>query len=377
MALGWGLIGGGIGSQIGPAHRIAAALDHRFELVACALDADPDKGRADGVSLGVGADRSYGDWREMLKREAGRDDRPDLVTVATPNSTHFTIASALLDAGFHVMCEKPLTTTLDEARQLVRLAHAKGRLCAVNYGYSGYPMVRQMREMVRAGELGDLRLIVAEFAHGFHGSADDADNPRTRWRYDPAQAGISAVFADCGIHALNLACFVSGERVSRLSADFASCVDGRVLEDDAMINFRTEGDIVGRLWTSAVAIGRMHGLGLQVFGSKGGLSWRQEQPNQLRWTKTGGATTILERGGPQCLPCVFETSRLAIGHPEGMIEAFANIYGGLADTIEAGDGAVPEDLPMVEDGAHSIAAIEAAVRSSRDGGAWQTLDAIG
>jgi predicted dehydrogenase len=281
--LNWGMIGGGEGSQIGPAHRMAAGLDGDFAFAAAALDADPEKGRAYAVRLGVA--RPYGDWREMLAGEAGR---LDLVTIATPNATHFEIARAFLDAGVNVLCEKPMTTTVEEAEALVAAATAAGRILAVNYGYTGYPLVRHMRAMVARGDLGAVRLVKAEFAHGHHADAADADNPRVRWRYDPAAAGVSSVFADCGIHALHMASFVTGREVARLSADFASCLPGRELEDDAMVNLRFDGGAVGRLWTSAVTVGRMHGLTLQVFGEKGGLRPRPTAPAASPWAMRRG-----------------------------------------------------------------------------------------
>ncbi len=225
--LNWGMIGGGHGSQIGPAHRLAAGLDGHFTFAAGALDHDPEAGRDNARRLGVAADRAYGDWREMLEDETNRSDRVDLVTVATPNSTHFEISKAFLQAGFNVLCEKPMTVTEAEAEDLVLTARKAGCICAVNYGYTGYALVRHMRAMVGRGDLGKIRLVVAEFAHGHHANAADADNPRVRWRYDPAEAGVSAQFADCGIHALHIASFVTGQEVMKLSADFASCLPGR------------------------------------------------------------------------------------------------------------------------------------------------------
>jgi predicted dehydrogenase len=373
--LNWGMIGGGEGSQIGPAHRLGAGLDSMFDFVAGALDHRPQEGRAYAQSLGVAADRAYGDWREMLEGETGRADRIDLVTVATPNATHFEITKAFLEAGFHVLCEKPMTMTVEEGEEIVRLARETGKICAVNYGYSGYSLVRHMRAMVARGDLGRVRLVVAEFAHGHHADAADADNPRVRWRYDPAQIGASAQFADCGIHALHLAGFVTGHEVVRLSADFASCVEGRALEDDAMVNFRMDGGTVGRLWTSSVAIGRQHGLTIQVFGENGGLRWAQEQPNQLYWTPVGGRVEIIERGEANLSPEADRSTRVTIGHAEGMPLAFANIYADLAEVIHARkEGRAPDpaaDLyPRAEDGLRSMAAVHAAVASASDNGAW-------
>ena len=373
--LNWGMIGGGEGSQIGPAHRLGAGLDGLFDFVAGALDHRAEAGRDYGRRLGLAPDRSYGDWREMLAGEAGRPDRVDLVTVATPNATHYEITRAFLEAGFHVLCEKPMTMTVAEAEEIVGLARETGRICAVNYGYTGYALVRHMRAMVARGDLGRVRLVKAEFAHGHHADAADADNPRVRWRYDPAQAGVSAQFADCGIHALHMASYVTGQEVTRLSADCVSCIESRVLEDDAMVNFRMDGGAVGRLWTSSVAIGRQHGLTLQVFGERGGLRWAQEQPNQLFWMPLGGRLQTIERGEGGLSPEADRASRVTVGHAEGMPLAFANIYRDLAEAIRArAEGRpcdpVADQYPRAEDGLRSMAAVFAVAESGAAGGTW-------
>lgn len=373
--LRWGLVGGGEGSQIGPAHRMAARLDGLFDFVAGALDHRPASGRDFGRRLGLATDRAYGDWREMLEGERNRPDPVDLVTVATPNATHHEITRAFLAAGFHVLCEKPMTMTVAEGEEIVRLARETGRICAVNYGYTGYPLVRHMRAMVARGDLGGIRLVVAEFAHGHHADATDADNPRVRWRYDPKQAGVSAQFADCGIHALHMASFVIGQEVSRLAADTVSCIPSRVLEDDAQVNLRFDGGAVGRLWTSSVAIGRQHGLTLQVFGERGGLRWAQERPDQLHWMPLGGRLQVIERGEAGLSPEADRANRVTIGHAEGMPLAFANIYRDLAEAIAARkEGRSPDpaaDLwPRAEDGLRSMAAVHAVAESGRAGGSW-------
>ncbi len=376
--LNWGLIGGGEGSQIGAAHRIAAAMDRRFRLVAGALDIDPQRGREFAARCGVEAARAYGDWREMLERERALPPaagRLDLVTVATPNFTHYEIAHAFLDAGFDVLCEKPLTTTVEDGLDLAACARERRRVLAVNYGYSGYPMIRQARAMALSGQLGRIRVVVAEFAHGFHAAAADAENPRVRWRYDPQQMGVSSVLTDVGAHALHLACYAIGREVRSVSADFASCVAGRILEDDAMLALRFTGGAVGRLWASAVAAGQMHGLTLRVFGERGGLRWAQEQPNQLYWTPVGESTRILERGAAGLAPEAARSSRIVIGHPEGMLGAFANVYAGLAEALTARrenremDPPGPS-YPTGAEGAHSVAVVHAAARSAADGGRW-------
>ena len=373
--LKWGLIGGGEGSQIGPAHRLGAGLDGYFEFSAGALDHRPEAGREYGQRLGLAADRAYGNWQEMLASEMGREDRIDLVTVATPNATHFEITKAFLEAGFHVLCEKPMTMTVEEGEAIVQIAEKTGQICAVNYGYSGYSLVRHMRAMIARGDLGEIRLVKAEFAHGHHADAADADNPRVRWRYDPAQAGVSAQFADCGIHALHMASFVTGQEVTKLSADTVSCLASRELEDDAMVNFRMDGGAVGRLWTSSIAIGRQHGLGIQVFGEKGGLRWAQEQPNQLYWMPLNERLQVIERGESGLSPEADRSSRVTIGHAEGMPLAFANIYSDLAEAISARKENRPMDpaaglYPNAEAGLRSMAAVFAVAASGKQDGTW-------
>lgn len=373
--LQWGLVGGGRGSQIGPAHRLGAAIDGRFSLVAGALDADPQEGKNFGIELGLSEARSYGDWKEMLSNETKKHERLDLITIATPNSTHFEITKAFLEAGFNVFCEKPMTMTIEEGEAILSISKKMGKLCAVNYGYSGFSLVRQMKSMVKNDQIGKIRLIKAEFAHGHHADAADEDNPRIRWRYDPNQAGVSAVMADCGIHALHMACFVSGEEVIEVSADFVSTISSRQLEDDAMVNFRMTGGVTGRLWSSAIAIGRQHGLTLQIFGEKGGLSWCQERPNQLYFMPLGGRLQVLERGDTSLSSIATAASRVTIGHSEGMPLAFANLYVDIANKLED-DEAVQKKFeerplyPDAEDGLRSIAAVHAAEASSKEMGKW-------
>ncbi len=375
--LRWGMIGGGEGSQIGPAHRLGARLDGLFEFAAGALDHRPEYGVEYGKRLGLG-DRAYGGWQEMLEAEKKRDDKVDLVTVATPNATHFEITKSFLENGFHVLCEKPMTMMVEEGEEIVEIAKKTGNICAVNYGYTGYSLVRHMKAMIARGDIGKVRLVNAEFAHGHHADATDADNPRVRWRYDPAQAGVSAQFADCGIHALHMASFVTGQEVEKLSADTVSCIDARTLEDDAQVNFRMDGGAAGRLWTSSIAIGRQHGLTIQVFGETGGLRWSQEQPNQLYYMPLGQRLQVIERGEAKLSPEADRTTRVTIGHAEGMPLAFANIYTDLAEAISARkEGRVMDPAanlyPRAEDGLRSMAAVYAVAQSGREHGKW--LDA--
>ena len=374
--LRWGLIGGGEGSQIGFVHRAGAELDRQFELTAGAFDVNPDRSVEFGRSLGLPAGRVYRSWPEMLEAETASDDRLDLVTVATPNSTHFEICRAFIEAGFHVFCEKPLTTTLDAARRIERISREHGRLCAVNFGYTGYPLVRQMRAMVAEGEIGQVRLVKAEFAAGFLADANIDANPRVRWRFDPEQAGNSFVMADMGCHAMNLATFVTGQHVESLSADFGYGVEGRRLEDDAAVAFRMTNGAIGRLWVSGLAVGRTHGLTLQVFGEKGGLSWEQEHPDQLRFAELGGPVRILERGMADLSAAAREAGRITVGHPEGMVLAFANLYRDLASAIRSSSPVEggPSMLPGVADGRHMVEVVSAAVESSARKGEWRSVD---
>ena len=376
--LKWGLIGGGEHSQIGFAHRAASVLDRKYDFVAAAMDVDPKRSRDYAVSLGISKDRAYSGWESMLEGERNRDDCLDLVTVATPNDLHFKISRAFLEAGIHVLCEKPLTMTVEQAEKVVQIADHADRILAVNYGYSGYPMIRQMQEMIATGTIGNVRVVVAEFAGGFMADAKDKDNPRVGWRFDPAQAGPSAVSFDLGSHAMHLACFVTGQKVTSIASDFAHGIAGRQLEDDSLSAFRMTKGAIGRLWTSGLAIGRTHGLTVQVFGETGGLRWQQEQPNQLSYTPLNEATRILERGAPYLHPLADRSSRIAIGHPEGLQIAFANIYRDLCDDIISKKSMESESLhrnvyPTGKDGLHSLDIVYAMVDSAKNSSAWTNV----
>lgn len=370
--MNWGLIGGGDGSQIGEAHRMGTRMHNHYEMVAGAMDIDPIKGKAYGMSLGMDEDRAYGSWQDMLAGESVRDDKIELVTVATPNATHYEICVAFLKAGINVLCEKPMTMTVEEGESLKQIATETGQQLIVNFGYSGYPMVRQARAMVASGELGKIRLMVAEFAHGFHADADDADNPRIRWRYDPAQAGVSSILADCGIHALHLATYISGQSIDSLSAHFESMVAGRELEDDASVQLKMSEGSVCRLWSSAVAVGHMHGLNIQIFGEKGGVSWHQEHPNQLQYTQLNRSTRILERGQNGLSQDAEESSRVTIGHTEGFLGAFANIYKDIYSGLRGDEKALAR-LPSVDDGIEMVKVVHRAAESAKSGNQWMPL----
>ena len=376
--LRWGIVGGGDGSQIGFTHRAGAGLDRRFEFSAGAMDVEPGRAREFALELGLSPDRAYGSWQQMLEMEATRKDRIDLVTVATPNSTHFDIAKAFIRKGFNVLCEKPLTNELDQARELVQLARTKRVRAAVNFGYTGYPMVRQMRAMVREGALGAVRVVKTEFAGGFLADTADEDNPRVRWRFDPKLAGVSCAVADLGSHAMHLATFAASQKLVSVSADFASGVEGRQLEDDASVAFRMSKGAVGRMWVSGLAIGRTHGLGISVYGEKGGLKWCQECPEQLQWTPLNDSTRILERGSDCLSDVAVRANRLTIGHPEGMVLAFANLYRDFSDLIAADLAGIDPDplcseIPNFDDGLHMVEMVHASAVSASKEGCWIKL----
>ena len=379
--LNWGIVGGGDGSQIGFAHRAGAELDRRFEFCAGAMDVEPGRAREFALGLGLSPDRAYESWQQMLENEAARSDRVDLVTVATPNSTHFDIAKAFIQEGFNVLCEKPLTNELDQARELARLARSKPVKAAVNFGYTGYPMVRQMRAMIQDGALGAIRVVKTEFAGGFLADAVDQDNPRVRWRFDPKLAGVSCAVADLGSHAMHLATFVTDQNLVSVSADFASGVKGRQLEDDAAVAFRMSKGAVGRMWVSGLAIGRTHGLGMCVYGEKGGLAWFQECPEQLQWTPLNESTRVLERGSDCLSDAAVRANRLTIGHPEGMVLAFANLYRDLSDLIAADLAGIDPDplcseIPGFDDGLHMVEMVHASAVSASNDGRWVKLAEI-
>jgi predicted dehydrogenase len=370
-----GIVGGGSGSLIGGSHRIASRIDDRYELVAGAFDIDSARGRSFARSLGLAEDRIYDDYRQMIAEEARRPDRCDLVTVATPNNLHFEIASALVHSGFDVLCEKPLTTRVEDAEALVESVKKHDRVFAVMYGYTGYPLVREARAMIRAGKLGAIRVVHTEFAHGFMAGGSDALG---RWRLDPKIQGPSFAFADVGTHALFLATFIIGQQVEELAADMHKFVPGRALDDNAHVMLRFDGGAKGTLWASGVAAGITHGHRIRVFGELGGLEWHQSRPNELHFLPRDGRPTLIERDAPGLSEESRFRSRILAGHPSGYFEAWANIYSDVADVLDARITGQQVNLlalqfPTVVDGARGVRSVFAALESSRRGGAWVKL----
>jgi predicted dehydrogenase len=378
-----GMVGGGEGAYIGKIHRIAARLDGDWQLVAGAFDADPDKGRAFAARLGIDPARRYGTWAELIAGEAGRADRVDAVAICTPNFTHYPIAKALIEAGLEVICEKPLTATLADAIALERLARESDRFVGVTYTYSGYPMVHEARVRVAAGAIGAVRTVQVEYPLEWMATAIERQgNAQAAWRTDPAKNGRGGSIGDIGTHAYHLAGFVTGLRLKALTADLATFVAGRALDDNAHVMLRYEGGARGLLWSSQVAIGHANGVRLRVFGETGSFQWFQEQPNELVFARLDGQVQVLRRGTDDLSPDARVRSRTPPGHPEGYLEAFANLYAGFAEAIRARcegrePGPLGEHLPLAWDGLKGVAFVEAVVDSHEaEGQPWITPVAV-
>jgi predicted dehydrogenase len=371
-----GMVGGGQGAFIGGVHRIAARLDDRYILVAGALSADAARAHTSAAELHIAADRSYASYRDMARAEAALDDGIDIVAIVTPNHLHSPIANAFLDVGIHVICDKPMTTTLADALQLVQRVRQTNCIFALTHNYSGYPMVRQAREMVAAGELGEVRVVQAEYPQDWLSTAVEATGQKqAAWRVDPAQAGAGGSLGDVGTHAEHLVRFISGLELAEVSADLSSFVPGRTLDDNAHVLLRYTNGARGMLWSSQVAPGNENSLKVRIYGSKAGLEFRQENPNQLWFTPLDQSPRLLTRGGAGNGAAAAHATRIPAGHPEGYLEGFAQIYKDVADQLQARwAGTAPNPLacwvPTVEDGARGMKFIEAVVESSRANGRW-------
>jgi predicted dehydrogenase len=365
-----GMVGGGEGAYIGNIHRIAARQDGALQLVAGAFDVDAARGHAFAAGQGLAADRSYGDYKQMLAAELKREDRVDVVAICTPNHTHFPIAKAFLEAGFDVICEKPLTTTLEDAVALDALVKKTGRFMGVTYTYSGYPMVHEAREMVAAGKLGAIRVVQVEYPLEWMATAIESEgNAQAAWRTDPKKSGRGGSIGDIGTHAYHLAGFVTGLKAEAITADLATFVPGRQLDDNAHVMIRYAGGARGLLWSSQVAIGCSNGVRLRVFGEKGSLQWFQENPNDLLFTGLLGRTELIKRGAGDLSAAATARTRTPPGHPEGYLEAFANLYSGFAEAINARrEGreptAIGKNIPLAYDGLKGVAFVDAVVDSA-------------
>jgi predicted dehydrogenase len=370
-AIPFAMAGGGPGAFIGPVHRMAAELDGRLTLVAGAFSRDAEKSRAAGEAWGA---RSYADWREMIAAEAAREDGARLVVIVTPNDSHFEIAEAALKAGLHVMSDKPATRDLAEARRLAQVVTSSGRLYGLTHVYAGYPMVREAREIVARGELGAVRKVVVEYAQGWLSEAIEAESKQAAWRTDPAQAGIGGCIGDIGVHAFQLAEFITGERIARICPDLAAVVPGRALDDDCNVLLRFEGGARGVLIASQISAGARNGLNIQVYGETGGLSWSHERHTELTLDWLHGPSQTLHAGSPYLSHAAQAASRLPTGHPEGFVEALANLYRDMADAIAAGRATV-DPAPGIVDGVRAMAFVERAVAASRAEAGWVELEA--
>ncbi|MFN3972376.1 MAG: Gfo/Idh/MocA family protein [Gemmobacter sp.] len=372
-----GMVGGGRGAFIGAVHRIAARLDDHYELVAGCFSSDAEKSAASGADLGLDPGRTYGSFAEMAAREARRKGGIEAVAIVTPNHMHAPVAAAFLKRGIHVICDKPLTATLPEARGLAKAAEASGAIFALTHNYTGYPMVRQARAMVAAGDLGEIRLVQVEYVQDWLTEPlEETGQKQAAWRTDPAQSGKGGATGDIGTHAYNLACFVSGLELEALAADLQSFVPGRRVDDNGHVLMRFKGGARGMLWCSQVAPGNENALRLRVYGTKAGLDWAQEDPNYLWVTPLGAPRQRITRGGAGAGPEAARLTRVPPGHPEGYLEGFANIYAEAARAILARRSGAPVDpevtFPGIAEGLAGVAFVDACVRSSAKGAAWVT-----
>lgn len=373
-----GMVGGGTGAFIGAVHRMAARIDDHFDLVAGALSSTAEKSLASGRELGLDPERCYGSFEEMALKEAGRPDGIEAVSIVTPNHVHYPAAKAFLERGIHVICDKPLTSNLEDAKKLKAVADGSNALFILTHNYTGYPMVRQAREMVAEGLLGTLRVVQVEYAQDWLTEAVEQTGAKQAvWRTDPKQSGVGGATGDIGTHAFNLATFVSGLTLDSLAADLDSFVEGRRVDDNGHVLLRFEGGAKGMLWCSQVAPGNENALKLRIYGTKGGLEWEQENPNYLWFTPFGEQKRLVTRNGAGASASAARVSRIPGGHPEGYLEAFATIYTEAAAAINAAKAGTAVDpavtYPTIDDGLRGVAFVEACVASSRKDGAWVKL----
>jgi predicted dehydrogenase len=371
----WAMVGGGQGSQIGYIHRSAAQRDNNFKLVAGAFDITPERGKTFGVQLHVDPERCYPDYKTLFEEEAKREDGIQAVSIATPNVTHYEICKAALNTNLHVVCEKPLCFTTEQAQELNALAKEKNRVVGVTYGYSGHQMIEQGRQMIENGDLGDIRIVNMQFAHGFHSEAVEENNASTKWRVDPKVAGPSYVLGDLGTHPIYLSeVMLPNFKIKKLMCTRQSFVKSRApLEDNAYTLMEYENGAIGMLWSSCVNAGSMHGHKIRITGSKASIEWCDEQPNQLRYEIQGQPVQILERGMDYLYPSALSDDRIGGGHAEGLFEAWSNLYTRFAKamwTIDQGQTIDNIWYPGIEAGVEGVRWIENCVRSAGNGAVW-------
>lgn len=369
------VIGGGPGSFIGAMHRQAARLDDRYALVAAALSSDPERARSAGQGIGIPADRCYPSGQALIEAEAQRADGAEVVAIMTPNDSHFTFAMQALERGMDVICDKPMTNTLEEAQALHAQVQATGQVFCLTHNYTGYPLVRQAKAMVMAGELGEIRLVQVEYVQGGRAKAGPARRP---WKDDPARSGPSLVLGDIGTHAHHLLCFMTDLSVAEVAAEVGSVVPDRVADDYAGALLRMSNGARGSFWVTQAAAGVENGLRIRISGALGSLEWQQEHPQVLQFKPLGAPAQVRTPNGPGTLPLAARSSRIVAGHPEGFHEAFANLYSDAAEAIAARRlGQAPDPLslffPNAHDGLQGLRFVTAAVASSANQGAWTAL----
>jgi predicted dehydrogenase len=374
--LRYGMVGGGQNAFIGAVHRMAANLDGQIELVAGAFSSAAKNSKTTGEQLFLNPNRVYASYEEMAKAEAAlpEDERIDFVSIVTPNFLHAPVATTFLKAGFHVVCDKPMTLTLKEAKTLRETVRKSGRVFALTHNYTGYPMVKEARELVRSGKLGKILKVVAEYPQGWLLDKIEADGQKqAAWRTDPKRAGASGCLGDIGTHAENLGRYITGLEIESLSAEFTTFIPGRKLEDDANLLIRYKGGAKGILHCSQISCGEENNLNIRVYGTKGSLAWQQEHPNELKFIPKGEPARILRRGNNYVSDVAKKFTRLPFGHPEAFIEAFANIYLEAVAAIRAnieGKRASKNDFPTVNDVVHGMAFLETAVKSAASNARW-------
>jgi predicted dehydrogenase len=372
-----GMVGGGTGAFIGYVHRIAARLDGDYELVAGALSSRADIARESGRNLGLAEDRIYTSYAEMAAKESKRPDGIEAVSIVTPNHVHYGAAKAFLEAGIHVICDKPLTSTLEDARALAAVKPKKGAKFLLTHNYTGYPLMRQARELVKSGALGKIRVVQVEYPQDWLSTPADPGNKQAAWRTDPKRSGAGGAIGDIGTHAYNIARFVTGLKTEAVSADLQSFVKGRKVDDNVHILLRFQGGARGMLWASQVAPGNENALQLRVYGEKAGLEWRQENPNEMWFGELGKPKVLLTRGGAISQPPAASMNvRIPGGHPEGYLEAFATLYSQFAEVIRGGGKEYVALLPSLADGVEGVEFITASIQSSRNDGKWTKLSDV-
>lgn len=373
-----GMVGGGQGAFIGGVHRIAARIDDRYELVAGALSSKPDVAKASAADLHIAPERSYGSYEEMFTAEAKRDDGIEAVAIVTPNHMHFPVAKAALEAGINVICDKPVTRTLEEALELEQICAKSDAFFALTHNYSAYPLVRYAREMVERGDLGQIRLVQVEYPQEWLTQAPAEDNKQAAWRTDPKRSGKAGCLGDIGTHAFQLATFISQLELDAVSADLTAFVPGRQVDDNVHAMMRFKGGAKGMLWTSQVAPGCENGLRIRIFGDKAGLEWAQEKPNEMWLTPLAGHhQRITRRDDNLDSDIATRGIRIPFGHPEGYLEAFATLYTDVADVLVAkrkGEQHPIESwIPGIEAGVLGMRFIDAVLSSSEADGRWTPL----